>query len=76
MKEYRVMAYFDKVYEPRSYKRKVVATLEEAKEILKEAMSYYSRYPYLNRVVIEVRDVSEWSDTPKKLERGIYNVSR
>ena len=60
MKEYRVMAYFTDVYAPRSYKRKIVNTLEEAEKLLKAAKRYYSSYKYLSRVVIESREVTEW----------------
>lgn len=60
MKEYRVMAYFSEVYTPRSYKRKIVNTREEAEELLKEAEYYYSQYRYLIKVVIEEREVTEW----------------
>lgn len=60
MTEYRVMAYFSEVYSPRSYKRKVVTTKEEAEKLLQEALKYYSSYKYLIKVVIESREVSEW----------------
>lgn len=58
--EYRIRAYFDEVYTPRAYKRKVVSTLEEAKALLEEAKAYYSHYKYLNKVVIESRKVTSW----------------
>lgn len=63
MKEYRVMAYFDADclgYAPRSYKRKIVLSEKEAERLLQEAKEYYSKYKYLDRVVIESREVSEW----------------
>lgn len=60
MTEYRVMAYFYDVYTPRSYKRKIVKTIGEAKALLKQAKEYYSSYPYLLKVVIESREVTEW----------------
>lgn len=60
MIEYRVMAYFSEVYGPRSYKRKIVTTKEEAEKLLQEALKYYSSYKYLVKVVIESREVSEW----------------
>jgi len=58
--EYRIMAYFSEVYGPRSYKRKIVTTKEEAEKLLQEALEYYSKYKYLIKVVIESREVSEW----------------
>lgn len=54
------MAYFSEVYGPRSYKRKVVTTKEEAEKLLQEALEYYSKYKYLIKVVIESREVTEW----------------
>lgn len=60
MYEYRIRAYFTKVYTPRSYKRKVVYTLEEAEALYHEAVEYYYGYNYLDRIVIEGRRVSEW----------------
>ena len=64
-KEYRIMAYFHgKIYSPRSYKRKIFASLEEAQSCLEEATRFYSGYPYSNwlkKVVIESRSVSEWT---------------
>ena len=62
MKEYRIMAYFTVVYSPRSYKRKVVTTKEEAEKLLSEALDYYSSYKYLDKVVIESRDVTNWEE--------------
>lgn len=44
MTEYRVMAYFTKVYAPRSFKRKIVNTKEEAEKLLEKAKRYYSEY--------------------------------
>ena len=64
MKEYRVMAYFDKNapmgYEPRSYKRKIVNTYREARILKKQAKRYYTNYKYFKKVVIESREVTEW----------------
>lgn len=60
MIEYRVMAYFTKVYTPRSYKRKIVTTWEEAVKLLEKAKDYYSGYNYLEKVVIESREVTAW----------------
>lgn len=64
MKEYRIMAYFSgTVYGPRSYKRKIFNSLEEAKETLPQAIDYYDGYPYGGRcekVQIESREVTEW----------------
>lgn len=62
MKEYRIMAYFTAVYSPRSYKRKVFAVKEEAEKLLLEALDYYSSYKYLDRVVIESRNVTNWEE--------------
>ena len=66
MKEYRVMAYFKadapKGYQPRSYQRKIVTTPYEALDLLDEAKEYYSRYKYLDKIVIESRFVSRWEE--------------
>lgn len=62
MKEYKVMAYFTEVYLPRSYKRKVTTDPEEAQRILKEAKEYYSKYKYLDEVVLVSREVGEWEE--------------
>ena len=62
MKEYKVMAYFTEVYPPRSYKRKVTTNLTEALRLLKKAKEYYSSYKYLDRVVLESREVEEWKE--------------
>lgn len=61
-REYRVKAYFTEVYLPRSYKRMVVTDPEEAQKLLKEAKKYYSSYKYLDRVVLESREVGEWKE--------------
>ena len=64
MKEYRVRAYFrddaPRGYEPRSYKRKVTNDPHEAEIMLKEAKEYYSKYAYLDKVVLESREVGRW----------------
>lgn len=60
MKEYRIMAYFTKVYPPRSYKRKIFNNKEDAEKILEKAKKYYATYNYLDKVVIETREVSDW----------------
>ncbi len=60
MKEYRIMAYFTDVYAPRSYKRKIVTNKDEAEKLFQEAKEYYSTYKYLDKVVIESREVTEW----------------
>lgn len=64
MKEYRVMAYFKedapKGNQPRSFRRKIVRSPEEASELLQEALQYYSEYKYIDRVVIETREVTDW----------------
>lgn len=65
MKEYRIMAYFKKVYDPRSYKRKMFGSREEAENMLPEAIRYYSGYKYydlMERVVIESREVGDWKE--------------
>lgn len=62
MKEYRIRAYFDKVYAPRSYKSRVFCDKLEAEKALVTAKDYYSTYPYLNRVVIEEREVTAWRE--------------
>jgi len=65
-REYRIMAYFKtSTYGPRSYKRKIYKTLEDAKKDYKEALAYYSSSTYeghFGRVVIESRTVSEWKE--------------
>lgn len=63
MTEYRIMAYFTQVYTPRSYKRKIVTTKEEAEKLLQEAIEHYSSYKYhgyLDKVVIQSREITEW----------------
>lgn len=62
MKEYRIEAYFSEVYTPRSYKRMVFRDLEAAKKVFVLAKEYYSNYPYLEKVVIEEREVTEWKE--------------
>lgn len=62
MKEYRIMAYFTKVYPPRSYKRKIFYDKAEAEKFWHEAIEYYSNYKYLDRVVIENRSVTDWKE--------------
>ena len=59
-KEYRVRAYFTEVYRPRTYKRKITESLEEAEKLLEEAKKYYASYKYLDEVVIESRQVTNW----------------
>ena len=64
--EYQIRAYFKedapRGYLPRSYKRKIVESLDEAKKLLEEAKRYYSTYKYLDRVVIEEREVGVWEE--------------
>lgn len=64
MKEYRVMAYFQddapRGNQPRSFRRKIVNTPEDAKLLWEDAMMYYENYRYIEKVVIESRDVDEW----------------
>ena len=64
--EYRIMAYFNgTVYGPRSYKRMVFTSKEEAERYLPQATQYYSSGPYkrdIHKVVIETREVSEWKE--------------
>ena len=62
MTEYRIMAYFTEVYGPRSYKKKIVTDKEEAEKLLIEAKEYYSSYKYLDKVVIESREVTNWKE--------------
>lgn len=64
-------AYFNgSVYRKRSYKRKIVYTEPEARQLYNEAVDYYnsSSYytKYLNRVVIEEREVSDWREYDNK----------
>ena len=65
-REYKVVAYFEDdaptAYHPRSYKRKTVYTLDEAKKLLEEAKQYYSSYKYLREVRIETREVGVWEE--------------
>ena len=64
-KEYRIQAYFTDTYPPRSYKRKIFHSKEEAEAVYPEAKEYYSGYPYAGRllkVVIESRPVVEWKE--------------
>lgn len=68
MKEYRVRAYFSKVYTPRTYRKKVTTDLEEARRIFKEAVDFYNGYNYLIKVVLEEREVSDWET--KKTKRS------
>ena len=65
MKEFRIMAYFSDdapthSYQPRSYKKKIYTDQKEVANALKEAREYYSKYRYIEKVVIEQRNVSEW----------------
>lgn len=62
-KEYKIVAYFSKVYSPRSYKRKIVSSYDEAVSLLAEAKDYYDRYSYLEDVRIEEREVTDWRIT-------------
>lgn len=73
MKEYRVYATFYDVYKPRVYKGKTTTSLEEAKELLKQAKHYYNEYPYKKRtqaVTLQSREITEWEkvnyDTSEK----------
>ena len=64
-REYRIRAYFTDTYPPRSYKRKLFHSKEEAEAMYPEAKEYYSEYPYTGRllkVVIESRPVVEWEE--------------
>ena len=66
-REYRVKAYFHgSVYLDRSFRRKVVNTLTEAEQLLKDATYYYhsctAYEKYLDKVVIESRTVSNWEE--------------
>ena len=62
MKEYRIRAYFDAVYAPRSYKGKIFCDKLGVEKAYKEALDYYSTYPYLVKVVIEEREVTAWKE--------------
>ena len=65
MTEYKVMAYFTEIYPERSYKRKVVNDLDEAKKLLEEAKAYYVSFSgakYLEKVVLVEREVSDWEE--------------
>lgn len=65
MKEYRVRASFTEVYSTRVYKNKRTMDKEEALQLLKDATEYYSYLPYIRyspRVVLEEREVSEWTE--------------
>ena len=65
MKEYRVKAHFTDVYGPRVYKNKRTMNKEEALKLLEDATEYYSYLPYIRyspRVVLEEREVSEWTE--------------
>lgn len=70
MKEYRIMAYFTDIYPPRSFKRKVYKTREEAEKDFPEADEYYHMLTSRMRtkeadvkVVIEERRVTDWSES-------------
>ena len=72
MKEYRIMAYFTDIYSPRSYKRKIYKTREEAEKDFPEAEEYYHMLASRMRakgadvkVVIEERQTTEWTADPK-----------
>lgn len=64
MKEYRIRAKFNgSVYGDRTFKRMVFDDLRKAKIWLAKAQQYYSSVAYakyLDTVVIEQREVSEW----------------
>ena len=66
MKEYRIRAYFNgDVYGNRTYKGKVFTSVAEAEILLEDAKEYYTSEPYkpyLEKVVIEEREVSEWEE--------------
>ena len=65
----KLMVYFSddapRSYTFRSYKRKIVTDLKEAEKILKEAKRYYKTYKFVDRVVIESREVSDWKEDNK-----------
>ena len=63
MKEYRVRAYFtdSSMYPSRTYKRKIYMTLPDALNALNKAKVYYSSYKYIDKVVIESREVTNWT---------------
>lgn len=63
MKEYRIRAYFNSIYTDRTYKRKVMTDLAEARRVLEEAKLYYRSRPYADKLVkvqLESREVAAW----------------
>ena len=65
MKEYRIRAYFNgDIYGNRTYKGKVFTSEAEVKILFEDAIDYYLSkpcyQPYLEKIVIEEREVSEW----------------
>ena len=71
MYEYRIRAYFTEVYPPRSYKRRIFDSFEDAKAVIDEATEYYRSSQYmdrLNRVVIEKRMISSWKEAHDEQE--------
>ena len=71
MYEYRIRAYVTEVYPPRSYKRRIFDSFEDAKAVIDEATEYYRSSQYmdrLNRVVIEKRMISSWMEAQDEQE--------
>jgi hypothetical protein len=71
MQEFRIRAYFSDdapphSNQPRSYKKKIYTSQEEAEVALKEAREYYSRYRYIEEVVIEQRNVTKWKQQTER----------
>lgn len=60
--EYRIMAYFseESSYGPRSYKRKVFTSYQEALAVYDEAVDNYSSYKGFDKAVIERRKITDW----------------
>ncbi len=71
MYEYRIRAYFTEAYPPRSYKRRIFDSYEDAKAMIAEAAEYYGSSQYmdrLDRVVIEKRKISSWKEAHDEQE--------
>lgn len=57
------MAYFTDVHKPRSYRRKVFDSFEDALQVLPDAEEYYSKkayQKYFDKLQIECREVTPW----------------
>ena len=66
--EYRIRAIFkddQSIYQDRTYKGKIYGGKWEAMDYILEAQEYYRRKPYseyIDKVVIERREVQEWEE--------------